>query len=127
MMKKGTRHDEIIGALFDWILKDIDASYFKAWSFEARDTREIDIACNDKPCRRHVFGQGHGDGSVSAAEFQTAVPLTNSQPINASEFKGIEQRRHESQTLFFPCQTVRQSISTHGFHSVEAVRKELYA
>ena len=25
MMKKGTRHDEVIGTLFDRILKDIDA------------------------------------------------------------------------------------------------------
>ena len=107
MMKEGTCHDEVIRTLFDRIMKDIDAPYLKAWSFQARYIREIDIACDDKAGRRHAFGQGQGNGPVPAAEFQTAEALTNSQPFNASELKRIKQSRHESQTLFFTCQTVR--------------------
>ena len=107
MMKKGARHDEVIGTLFDRIVKDIDVPYLKAWSFEARDIREIDIACYDEAGRRHAFGQCERNGSVPAAEFQTAAPFTNSQPFHASELERIEQSRHESQTLFFTCQTVR--------------------
>ena len=61
--------------------------YLKAWSFEARDIREIDIACYHQAGRRHAFRQSERNGSVPAAEFQTAAPGTNSQPFHASELK----------------------------------------
>ena len=64
--------DEIVGTLFYYILKDIDAADLETRQLLVHDTTEIDVARDYMASGRHALSQSPGDRSVATADFQAA-------------------------------------------------------
>ena len=92
MVKQGARDDEIVGAFFYYILKDIDLADLETRHLQVNDITEIDVARDYVTSRRHALSQSLGDRSVATAEFQAVPARTHSQSANVSETDGIQQR-----------------------------------
>jgi hypothetical protein len=92
MVEQGTREDEIVGAFFYYILKDIDSADLETRQLLVHDTTEIDVARDDVASGCHALSQSPRDRSVATTEFQTAPAWTHSQLSNVSKLDGIQQR-----------------------------------
>ena len=92
MVKQRTGDDEIVGTLFDYILKDVDFPDLKTRQLRIYDTTEIDVARDYVTSGRHALSQSPGDRSVATTDFQAAPAWTHSQPVNVSALDGIQQR-----------------------------------
>jgi len=86
------RNDEVVGMLFDYVLKDINAADLETRRLQVRDIAKIEVARDYVTGRCHALSHSQRDGSVARAEFEAAPARTHSQPGNVSEFDGIEQR-----------------------------------
>ena len=91
MVKQRTGDDEIVGTLFDYILKDVDFPDLKTRQLRIYDTTEIDVARDYVTSGRHAFSQSLRHRSVATAEFQAAPAWTHSKSANVSELDGIQQ------------------------------------
>jgi hypothetical protein len=90
MVKQGARDDEVVGARFDGIVKDVDAADFQTRHLQVSDISDIDVARDHAARGTHAHSQSLRDRSVSAAEFQAAPTWAYAKLIEASKLKGIE-------------------------------------
>jgi hypothetical protein len=92
MVEQGTRDDEIVATLFDWISKNIDSADLETRYLRVHDTTEIDVACNYVTSGRYALSQSPRNRPVVTADFQTAPARMHPQPGNVSAFDRIQQR-----------------------------------
>ena len=92
MVKQGTGDDEIVGTLFYYILKDIDAADLERRQLLVHDTTEIDVARDYMASGRHALSQSPGGRSAATADFQAAPAWAYCQSGYVSELDGIQQR-----------------------------------
>jgi hypothetical protein len=94
MVKQGASNDEVVGTLFYYIPKDIDAADLKTRHLQVYDISEIDVARDHVTSGRYALNQSLRDRSVATAEFLASPAWTHSKPHKASALDGIQQRGH---------------------------------